>query len=198
MFYLRPVDRWATGTLYDNIRSHGFNIRNRSWMGSGQGWPGAFHAAYRCSADARGVFQSPPGGTNWIINYQGPLQQFATFDGDDATFLNYRPENGKVIPRSLYWSQLVARMGSNDQSAAVLEKYVGVAGKNIYSPPLPMRFTQLDEIMASEQAILADLEPKRRKKKHANIRWETDITSTTDIQKEIERFEQELADKAEV
>ncbi|KAF9351944.1 hypothetical protein BGX34_000263 [Mortierella sp. NVP85] len=61
-----PHDQWTTGTLYDDIHSHDVNVRDRGWMGSGQGWAGAFHVVYRCSADVPVEFQPPPGATNWL------------------------------------------------------------------------------------------------------------------------------------
>src|SRR5262249_30194927 len=40
-----PHERWATGTLYDNVNVNGprsgLNARNRGSMGTGQGWAGA-------------------------------------------------------------------------------------------------------------------------------------------------------------
>ncbi|KAG0315609.1 hypothetical protein BGZ97_008045 [Linnemannia gamsii] len=35
-----PHERWAMGVLYDNITCNTINVRQRSWMGSGQGWAG--------------------------------------------------------------------------------------------------------------------------------------------------------------
>lgn len=35
-----PHERWAMGILYDNITCNTINVRQRSWMGSGQGWAG--------------------------------------------------------------------------------------------------------------------------------------------------------------
>ncbi|KAG0263377.1 hypothetical protein BG011_008899 [Mortierella polycephala] len=137
-----PHDRWSTGTLYDNVHSHDLNVRNRGWMGSGQGWSGAFQVVYRCSAEVPVMFQSPPGATNWVIEFDGALgEKSVEFQGDDATFLDTEPQEEDRIPRSLYWAQLVARKGGSSSMGKVIENYVGVAGRNRYPQPLPRAFT---------------------------------------------------------
>jgi len=35
-----PHERFAMGILYDNIACRTINVRQRLWMGSGQGWAG--------------------------------------------------------------------------------------------------------------------------------------------------------------
>lgn len=96
---------------------------------------------YHCSANVPVEFQSPPGATNWIIGYEGELgPKSIEFEGDEATFLDPEPQDLPFVPRSLYWSQLVARMGGDDNAAAIVEKNVGIAGKNTYPPPLPRAF----------------------------------------------------------
>ncbi|KAF9183401.1 hypothetical protein BGZ50_004247 [Haplosporangium sp. Z 11] len=149
-----PHDRWSTGTLYDNIHSHDLNVRNRGWMGSGQGWPGAFQVVYRCSAEVPAAFQSPPGATNWVIEFDGVLgHKSVEFQGDNATFLEPEPQDKGRIPRSLYWAQLVARKGSNGSMGNIIENYVGVAGKNRYSQPLPRAFTTARGIKATQRKM---------------------------------------------
>ncbi|KAI1314440.1 hypothetical protein EDD11_002184 [Mortierella claussenii] len=194
-----PHSRWATGTLYDNIHSHGFNIRNRGWMGSGQGWAGAFQVGYKCTADTAGEFQSPPGGTNWIIDFPGKLTKHKTsqFEGESATFLDTDDKNQDKIPRSLYWSQLVARTGSSDKAAKQLEKLVGVEGKNIYPPRLPRRYVTSQEIIASQERFRGQLGVPGKKAweeddKAEEIEVHEKITSTTDIQKIIQRLKQKM------
>ncbi|KAF9969224.1 hypothetical protein BGZ73_008521 [Actinomortierella ambigua] len=137
-----PHDRWSVGTLYDNIKSFRINIQNRGHMGSGQGWAGAFHVMYHCDAEDPAYFQSPPGATNWIVAFNGSFWQTSTamtFEGADATYLepslkDLFPINR--IPRSLYWSQLVQRMGGDhDEKVAMrMEELVGAKGRNQYPP----------------------------------------------------------------
>ncbi|GJJ73312.1 hypothetical protein EMPS_05670 [Entomortierella parvispora] len=149
-----PHDRWSTGTLYDNVHSWELNVRNRGWMGSSQGWSGAFHVVYHCSADSVVEFQSPPGSTNWVIEYEGRLGSLGIeFEGEDATFLDPEPQDKGRIPRSLYWSQLVARMGGSDADARMIEQLVGVRGKNEYPPRLSSRYVTADEIEAVAEGM---------------------------------------------
>ena len=157
MFLFFWTDRWATGTLYDNVHSRQLNVRNRGWMGSGQGWSGAFHVVFRCSADTPVEFQSPPGSTNWVIEYGGRIgAQDVEFEGEDATFLDPDPQDKGRIPRSLYWSHLVARMGGSDADARMVEELVGVGGKNVYPARLPSRYVTADEIEAIDEGMDVD------------------------------------------
>ncbi|KAF9427588.1 hypothetical protein BGZ94_004617 [Podila epigama] len=153
-----PHDRWTTGSLYDNVRSAIINVRNRKWMGAGQGWPGVFHVIYRCAAQHIGTFQSPPGGTNWVIGFRSPAVARAglKFEGDEATVLTPDPSDYGKIPRSLYWSQLVARLGGNEDVARMVESYVGVQGKNKYPAPLTPRMATAEEIQANEASAWPD------------------------------------------
>ncbi|KAF9425987.1 hypothetical protein BGZ76_002988 [Entomortierella beljakovae] len=197
-----PHDRWATGTLYDNIHSHDFNIRNRGWMGSGQGWAGAFHVVYSCSADVPGEFQSPPMATNWIVNYRGALgTKEIQFKGDEATFLEPEAKDLNSIPRSLYWSQLVARMGGNNATALLTERLVGAQGKNVYPHPSATRhFTTAVEMLAT-QRMMESYRAYRQLVK-SQQRWESGkvddkihfgekIEANSDIQDILNKFEEE-------
>ncbi|KAF9099543.1 hypothetical protein BGX23_001184 [Mortierella sp. AD031] len=180
-----PHDRWTTGTLHDNIHSYDLNVRNRGWMGSGQGWSGAFHVVYHSSAEAPSHFQSPLGATNWIIEYQDTLgEKTIEFDGDDATFLDPEPSDIGWTPRSLYWSRLVARMGNDSRAAEWVGQMVG------YSQALPRRFLTLDEIVIAEGALELSGPPRRRKK------WDMDEdeaeASIAQLQRDIQRREHEI------
>ncbi|KAF9581895.1 hypothetical protein BGW38_000921 [Lunasporangiospora selenospora] len=126
-----PHNRWSMGTLYDNIHSRNLNVRNRGWIGAGQGWCGVNHVIYRCSTDVKSRFQSPPGGSNWVIGFEGALgDQMFEFEGRDATMIDI----DSSMPRSLYWAQLVKRLGGTEAIAVDVEGWVGVAGKNKYPP----------------------------------------------------------------
>ncbi|KAF9969223.1 hypothetical protein BGZ73_008520 [Actinomortierella ambigua] len=139
-----PHERWAVGTLYDNIRSFRINIQNRGNYGTGHGWAGAFHVMYHCDADNPALFQSPPGATNWIVAFNGTFADTSTkvFPGEDATHLEPQMQDlfpVNKVPRSLYWSQLVQRLGgdNDDKVAMRVEELVGAKGKNQYPPTSP-------------------------------------------------------------
>ncbi|KAF8944113.1 hypothetical protein BGZ47_004625 [Haplosporangium gracile] len=188
-----PHDRWTTGTLYDNVHSADLNVRNRGWMGSGQGWTGAFHVVYHSSADIPARFQSPPGATNWIIGFEGTLgDKLTEFDGYDATFLDPEPYDIGRTPRSLYWSQLVARLGGTERAAKRVEKAVGVEGKSRYESVLTRKFLSLDEIALADRDIhsLSRLEKNREEEQE---QAEAEIEASIEqLQKDIQRMELEI------
>ncbi|KAG0285933.1 hypothetical protein BGZ96_009895 [Linnemannia gamsii] len=182
-----PHDRWTTGTLYDNVQSTHLRVRNRGWLGSGQGWAGAFQVIYHSSARSPACFQSPPGATNWIIGFEGTLSNKPKeFEGDDATFLDPEPSDIGHTPRSLYWSQLVARMGGTQTAAETVEKIVGVAGKNRYKQPLRRKFVTIDEIALADGAIRSSSPSK------LEMDEEEEEASIAQLQKDIQRMELEI------
>ncbi|KAK3842262.1 MAG: hypothetical protein J3R72DRAFT_509391 [Linnemannia gamsii] len=104
-----PHERWATGTLYDNITCNTINVRQRLWKGSGQGWSGAYQVVYNCTANGNNsCFQDAPGSTNWIIGFKGGQTGQPEFEAQST---QVTAENATVEPRSLYWAQLIARVG---------------------------------------------------------------------------------------
>ncbi|KAG0377908.1 hypothetical protein BGX24_005195 [Mortierella sp. AD032] len=186
-----PHDRWTTGTLYDNIHSYGLNVRNRGWMGSGQGWAGAFHVVYQSSADIPSRFQSPPGGTNWVIGFDGYLgEQPIEFEGDDATFLDPESKDIGQIPRSLYWAQLVRRMGNSSEAAGWAERMVGVKGKSRYRDRLEGEGRKssltLDEIVLADEAI------KSTRRWELNEDEEEDGGEDVEAEERISRLRQDI------
>ncbi|KAF9970329.1 hypothetical protein BGZ73_006964 [Actinomortierella ambigua] len=127
-----PHERWAMGTLYDNITCSTINIRQRKWMGSGQGWAGVFHVVYNCTAKMKdSCFQNPPGAVNWIIGFCGEVNRKPAFEEPRAMC---HWHNTKVEPRSLYWAQLIQRMNNNVQ---YVKANAGAEARNHYGPRLP-------------------------------------------------------------
>ncbi|KAF9106728.1 hypothetical protein BGX27_009043 [Mortierella sp. AM989] len=124
-----PHERFAMGILYDNITCNTINIRQRGWMGSGQGWAGAFHVVYNCTANLNNnCFQDPPGVTNWIIGFKGGITSSPAFEAPNSNIISH---NRHVQPRSLYWAQLVARMNGDVQ---LVKRAVGAEAKMQYPP----------------------------------------------------------------
>ena len=69
-----PHQRWATGSLFDNITVHGNNIdvRNRGSLGTTHGWSGANMVIWNSTADGF-IVQNPPTAQNWLIGSTGPV-----------------------------------------------------------------------------------------------------------------------------
>jgi hypothetical protein len=100
-----PHHRWATGTLFDNIRGASTRVWNRGNSGTGHGWSGA-QTMFWNIASYGGEFQvdSPPGSMNWGIGCTGMNQTGGGY---------WESWGANVQPRSLYLQQLEDRLGSN-------------------------------------------------------------------------------------
>jgi len=100
-----PHHRWATGTLFDNLRGGFTRVWNRGNSGSGHGWSGA-QTMFWNIASYSGEFRvdSPHGSINWGIGCVGTNQ---TGEG-------YWESWGATLPpRSLYVQQLKDRLGES-------------------------------------------------------------------------------------
>lgn len=75
-----PHQRWATGTLFDNITVEGdaINVRNRGSLGTSHGWSGANMVVWNSTADSFRV-QNPPTAQNWLVGSTGTVVEDTTF-----------------------------------------------------------------------------------------------------------------------
>jgi len=98
------IDSWASGILFDvvNIDGNALRLGNRGQDGNGAGWAAANSLFWNCSA-ARIDCYKPPTAQNWSF---GSWSQFA---GDGY----WTESNNTINPRSIYYGQLAARLGSN-------------------------------------------------------------------------------------
>ena len=98
-----PHHRWATGTLFDNLRGGSTGVWNRGDSGSGHGWAGAQTMFWNIES-YKGEFRvdSPQGSINWGIGCMGTDQTGEGYWESWAT---------NVQPRSLYIQQLKDRLG---------------------------------------------------------------------------------------
>jgi hypothetical protein len=92
-----PHQRWAVGILYDNARvpDTSLQVKNRSNLGSGQGWAGANHVLWNCKAKSI-VCEKPPTAQNYAIGCTS-----ATHSGNGY----FESVNQPVLPASLYLAQ---------------------------------------------------------------------------------------------
>lgn len=97
-----PHQRYATGSLYDNVETNRLNVVNRGRSGSGHGWAGAQMVYWNCTAANMDV-QRPPAAQNFAI---GCIVQNPKGDG------MWESTNTPVAPRSLYLKQLEDRLGA--------------------------------------------------------------------------------------
>lgn len=104
-----PHERWAVGTLYDNIVVQGGDLSayDRGNMGSGHGWAGANHVFWNSSAEGM-TCEQPPTAHNWNFGA----------DVDDRTGnCEWRSVGKDVKPESLYRQQLRERLGAKAMKA---------------------------------------------------------------------------------
>ncbi|MFX0098708.1 MAG: hypothetical protein ACFFCS_03945, partial [Candidatus Hodarchaeota archaeon] len=100
-----PHHRWATGTLFDNVKGGEIRVRNRGSSGSGHGWAGAQTMFWHCTTLTHDIWvDSPKGAMNWGIAcfaYEANGDGYWELWGND------------VVPRSLYLQQLQDRLGKD-------------------------------------------------------------------------------------
>lgn len=75
-----PHQRWATGTLFDNVTVQGnaINARNRGSLGTSHGWSGANMVIWNSTADSF-IVQNPPTAQNWLVGSTGSIVEDTTF-----------------------------------------------------------------------------------------------------------------------
>lgn len=106
---LGPHQRWATGTLDDNITHNSVSgdqriaAYNRGDLGTGHGWSGAYHVFYNCIGD-RHKIDNPPHARNWSLGCRAGAREGAGTFG---------PYGAPVAPWSLYLQQLRDRLGDD-------------------------------------------------------------------------------------
>lgn len=109
--YSGAIDSWASGLLLDNVTVNGqaLGFPNRDQDGQGAGWSAANSMLWQCAA-ARVDCPRPPGANNWAFGV------WAQFSGDGEWFNS----NEYIQPRSLYYTQLAARLGDKAAARAYL------------------------------------------------------------------------------
>lgn len=112
-----PHHRWATGTLYDNVKGGMINIQDRGNYGSGHGWSGAQQVLWNTEALQKSAVQSPPTAINWSIGHVGK-QWTGRFERTPGVWIS---PGEHVKPQSLFVQQLIDRIGK-EQANLVLAK----------------------------------------------------------------------------
>lgn len=97
-----PIESWATGVLYDNVRIDGNALRlgNRGSRGEGIGWAAVNSVLWQCDA-AVIECDNPPAAWNWAFGCWGEFEGIGF----------WQSSNSFVSPRSLYVAQLEQRLG---------------------------------------------------------------------------------------
>ncbi|MDZ4657558.1 MAG: hypothetical protein SH868_08250 [Bythopirellula sp.] len=82
-----PHQRWASGTLFDNITVDGdaINVRNRGSLGTTHGWTGSNMVIWNSTAQSF-IVQNPPTTQNWLVGSQGTIIEDTTFGPQPAGY----------------------------------------------------------------------------------------------------------------
>jgi hypothetical protein len=109
-----PLESWASGVLYDNVRidGAGFDLVNRWIDPPGAGWSAANCVLWQCRAATVACFR-PPTANNWAIGCWGQFSGDGTFES----------RSDFVRPMSLYQGQLRERVG--EAAAARVDPILG-------------------------------------------------------------------------
>lgn len=103
-----PHQRWAVGTLYDNIGTDGeINIQDRGNWGSGHGMAGVTQVVWNCTVKRAAVQNPWATGKNYCIGLKGEKFQ-GRFSGRPDSEWEGQNKAG-LEPASLYFAQLAAR-----------------------------------------------------------------------------------------
>jgi hypothetical protein len=118
------IDSWASGVLFDivNIDGQALSLLNRSLDAQGAGWNAANSVLWQCSASRIDCY-APPTANNWAFG------SWAQFAGNGY----WEESDSHVKPRSLYYAQLVDRLGDQTASRAHL---LPVSTEPSTSPPI--------------------------------------------------------------
>ena len=98
--------RYATGTLFDNITVEGdqINAYNRGNFGTGHGWAGANQVIWNSTAESF-IVQNPPTAQNWLIGSVGTILEDDRFGQQELGNIDAHGAPIAEIP-SLYEAQL--------------------------------------------------------------------------------------------
>ena len=104
-----PHPRWATGTLYDNIKDSLWRAQNRTDAGSGHGWAGAQEMLWKSDLK-RIVVQAPPFAMNYAVGNKGAIVRGSRVPSAPNGMIESKGDH--ILPRSLYLKQLEDRLGA--------------------------------------------------------------------------------------
>lgn len=105
------IDSWSSGVLFDvvNVDGNALRFANRGQDGQGAGWTTANSVFWQCTA-SRIDCEKPPMANNYAFG------SWAQFGGNGW----WENSNEQILPRSLYYAQLSARLGDGVLKRAFL------------------------------------------------------------------------------
>ncbi|WP_338690115.1 hypothetical protein [Haloferula helveola] len=103
-----PHHRYSEGILFDNIKGGPTNVQNRKSSGTGHGWAGAQTVFWNCEASSI-ICDAPKAAMNFAIGCVGTKSESNMSPEEPFGF--WESEQVPVTPRSLYYTQLMDRLG---------------------------------------------------------------------------------------
>ncbi|MFM9825277.1 Ig-like domain-containing protein, partial [Flavobacterium sp.] len=195
---LGPHYRWATGTLFDNIKApNSVMAINLFDLSNGHAWCGAQTVGWNLECKGY-VNDASRGSQNFLIGSIG-TEYSATFSPTkypDFIFRGYWEKSGPagvhVSTRSLYFKQLEDRLGSQavsnitipeQRTGNIYTKLAAWAGNgslvNIPVTGITLTPTSLTLSVGSSQQLAATIAPENASNK--NITWTSNNTSVTTV-----------------
>ena len=166
-----PIESWASGVLYDNVRidGAGLALENR-WSSPGvAGWSAANCMLWQCQAATMRVFR-PPTANNWAVGV------WAVFAGDG----HFEGRSEFANPASLYQAQLRERIGDDaaarvgplpEESDGATNPTLEQAAEFIAQSKQPAR-TLRSTIEENQRAVT-----EQRRRKSIDVREDTPIAT---------------------
>ena len=138
-----PIQSWASGTLFDNVRidGGGLSLMNRGADGEGAGWSAANSVLWQCEASKISC-ENPPGAQNWAFGCWGE------FAGNGS----WREANSSIKPASLFVAQIADRLGAETASGIKLMQ----RSQEEYTNPTAEQAAKLVEKSRQPAPLLAD------------------------------------------
>lgn len=146
-----PHQRWATGTLFDNITVDGdqINARNRGNFGSGHGWAGANMVIWNSTAESY-IVQNPPTAQNWLVGSVGTVIDDDRFGQQEPGYID--SHGTRVDVESLYEAQV------EDASRVTTFHWDGTAGDWTNPDAWNQRLTPGEYRVESRDYLVGDID----------------------------------------
>ena len=136
-----PHHRWSTGILFDNVyTSNTLAVENRKDSGSGHGWSGANIVFWNCQANTQKC-DTPKGAMNFAIGSYATKTEGSW--APEEPFGWWECQWQTMNPRSLYYQQLVDRLGQaalenvttqKQRDGRIWDEIVAWKGKDCFQP----------------------------------------------------------------
>ncbi|MEN6306493.1 MAG: discoidin domain-containing protein [Anaerohalosphaeraceae bacterium] len=159
-----PHHRWSTGTLFDNVySSNSIAVENREDSGSGHGWSGAQMVFWNCQTSNQKC-DAPKGAMNFAIGSYANKQEGSWAPEEPFGWWEQQWQN--VSPRSLYFQQLIDRLGQvayqnvtlpRQREGRIWNEIQNWAGKDRFQPAPIRPGTPKDRPLEKSKPVVFEL-----------------------------------------